>query len=149
MLARQRQQAIEIDMRGQMSGETVEDRVDLAFVRARGGRPAERAHQRCALRIVGEQAMDVNAGYESAGGSRAIFAATPPVPPANVAVSNLTIGGATTGISGTVHASQYVVTCTYAVPAGAAPGAGNVVVSFLNPQGATVSYTLTGGLTIQ
>lgn len=74
---------------------------------------------------------------------------TPPVPPANVAVSNLTIGGATTGISGTVHASQYVVTCTYAVPAGAAPGAANVVVSFLNPQGATVSYTLTGGLTIQ
>ena len=74
---------------------------------------------------------------------------TPPVPPANVAVSNLTIGGVTTGIGSIVHTSQYVVTCTYAVPAGATPGAANVVVSFLNPQGATISYTLTGGLTIQ
>jgi len=41
-----------------------------------------------------------------------------------------------------------VVTCTYAVPAGAAVDAKNVVVAFLNPQRAVISSTLTGALTI-
>lgn len=73
---------------------------------------------------------------------------TPPVPPANVAVNNITIGGSNAGVSSMVHTSQYVVTCTYAVPAGASAGAKTVIVTFLNPQGQPVNYTLTGGLTI-
>jgi hypothetical protein len=68
---------------------------------------------------------------------------TPPVPPANVAVNSVTIGGLTTGISSLVHTSQYVVTCTYAVPAGTAVGAKNIVV---NINGKV--YTLTAGLTV-
>lgn len=73
---------------------------------------------------------------------------TPPVPPANVAVNAITVGGSNAGVSGIVHTSQYVVTFTYAVPAGAAAGASTVVVTFLNPQGAAINYTFTGGLTI-
>lgn len=69
---------------------------------------------------------------------------TPPVPPANVAVTSVTVGGSATGISSLVHNSQYVVTCTYAVPAtGISTGPNNVVV---NINGKV--YTLTDGLTV-
>ena len=68
---------------------------------------------------------------------------TPPVPPANVAVNSVTIGGLATGISSLVHTSQYVVTCTYAVPAGTTTGPKNVVVNINNKV-----YTLTAGLTV-
>jgi hypothetical protein len=67
----------------------------------------------------------------------------PPVPPANVAVTSVTVGGSATGISSLAHTSQYVVTCTYAVPTGISTGATNVVV---NINGKV--YTLTGGLTV-
>jgi hypothetical protein len=68
---------------------------------------------------------------------------TPPVPPANVPVTSVTVGGSATGISYLVHTSQYVVTCTYAVPSGSTTGAKNVVVNIDNK-----IYTLTGGLTV-
>ncbi len=69
----------------------------------------------------------------------------PPLPPANVAVTSVSIGGSTTGVSALVHTSQYVVTCTYAVPAGSTTGAKNVVVTFPGP---STTYTLTAGLTV-
>lgn len=69
---------------------------------------------------------------------------TPPVPPANVAVTRVGIGGSTAGVSALVHTSQYVVTCTYTVPTGTT-GAKNVVVTFPGP---STIYTLTGGLTV-
>jgi hypothetical protein len=69
---------------------------------------------------------------------------TPPVPPAIVPVNSVTVGGSATGISSLVHTSQYVVTCTYAVPTmGITPGTRNVVVNIDNK-----IYTLTGGLTV-
>ena len=69
---------------------------------------------------------------------------TPPVPPANVAVSSVTVGGSTTGISALTHVSQYVVTCTYAVPStGLTTGLMNIVVSFPGP-----SYTLMNAISI-
>ncbi len=68
---------------------------------------------------------------------------TPPVPPANVAVNSVTVGGSATGISALVHTSQYVVTCTFAVPAGITTGAKAVVVNINNKV-----YTLTGALTV-
>jgi hypothetical protein len=68
--------------------------------------------------------------------------ATPPVPPANVAVNSVTVGGSATGISSLVHTSQYVVTCTYAVPA-VTPGAKDIVVN-INGK----IYTLVGALTV-
>ena len=67
----------------------------------------------------------------------------PPVPPANVAVNSVTVGGLATGISSLVHTSQYVVTCTYAVPVGTTTGAKNVVVN-INAK----VYTLTAALTV-
>jgi len=70
-------------------------------------------------------------------------ASTPPVPPVGVAVNSVTIGGSATGISSLVHASQYVVTCTYAVPAVNTTGAKNFVVNNDNKV-----YTLTAGLTV-
>lgn len=71
---------------------------------------------------------------------------TPPVPPANVAVSGVTIGGSSTGISSFVHTSQYVVTCTYAVPSsGITTGLKNVVVTFPGPG---TTYTLNNAITI-
>lgn len=74
--------------------------------------------------------------------------ATPPVPPANVPVNSVTVGGSTSGISSMVHASQYTVTCSYAVPATATVGLNHVMVTFLGPQGQTLSYTFTNALTI-
>ncbi len=68
---------------------------------------------------------------------------TPPVPPASVAVTSVSIGGSTVGVSSLVHTSQYVVTCTYIVPTGTT-GAKNVVVTFPGP---STIYTLTGALT--
>lgn len=70
---------------------------------------------------------------------------TPPLPPANVGVTSVTIGGVTTGISSLVHTSQYVVTCTYAVPVASPTGAKSIVVTFSGP--GTV-YTLTAALTV-
>ena len=70
---------------------------------------------------------------------------TPPLPPATVAVTSVSIGGSTTGVSALVHTSQYVVTCTYAVPAASTTGAKNVVVTFPGP---STTYTLTAGLTV-
>lgn len=69
---------------------------------------------------------------------------SPPVPPANAAVSSVTVGGSATGISALVHTSQFVVTCTYAVPASLTPGLKNIVVTFprLPP------YTLSNAITI-
>jgi hypothetical protein len=67
---------------------------------------------------------------------------TPPVPPANVAVNSVTVGGSSSGISSLVHTSQYVVTCTYAVPS-MTPGAKDVVVNINNK-----IYTLAGALTV-
>jgi hypothetical protein len=68
---------------------------------------------------------------------------TPPVPPANVAVNSVTVGGSATGISALVHSSQYVVTCNFVVPAGITTGAKAVVVNINNK-----IYTLTGALTV-
>jgi hypothetical protein len=69
---------------------------------------------------------------------------SPMVPPANVAVSSVTVGGSSTGISALVHTSQFAVTCTYVVPAGLTPGLKNIVVTFPGPP----PYTLTNAITI-
>ena len=72
-------------------------------------------------------------------------ASMPPVPPASVAVSNITIGGSAAGVTAPLtHVSQYVVTCTYVVPAGS-PGLKTVVVTFPGPG---TTYTLTSALTV-
>lgn len=73
---------------------------------------------------------------------------TPPVPPANVPVNSVAVGGSASGISSMAHASQYTVTCSYAVPVGATVGPNDVMVTFLGPQGQTLTYTLTNALTI-
>lgn len=101
----------------------------------------------------GGTSVAVPGGTVQRGGSYALTitipaGATPPVPPANVPPSAVTIGGSAAGVSAVVHVSQYVVSCTWAVPAGSATGPRNVVVSFVNPQGATISYTLSGGITV-
>ena len=75
--------------------------------------------------------------------------ATPPVPPANIPLQSVTIGGSATGISGMARPSQYVITCAYSIPAGTATGAKNVVVTFPGPGGQTgPSYTLTAAFTV-
>lgn len=70
---------------------------------------------------------------------------TPPAPPATFAVNTLTVGGSATGVSGAAHPSQYVVTFTYAVPAGASIGAKDIVMTFT---GAPPTLTLSGYLTV-
>ena len=69
---------------------------------------------------------------------------TPSLPPANVGVSGMTIAGSSAGISSMVHTSQYVVTCTYAVPAGASTGLQNITITFPGPP----TYTFSGYITI-
>ncbi|MCB1278628.1 YHYH protein [Prosthecobacter sp.] len=69
---------------------------------------------------------------------------SPPQPPANLVPISVVIGGSISGTS-ISRPSQGTVVATFTIPAGAATGAQNVVVTF-NP-GPT--YTLTGGITIQ
>jgi hypothetical protein len=101
----------------------------------------------------GGTSVAVPGGTVQRGGSYALTitipaGATPPVPPVNVPPSAVTIGGSAAGVSAVVHVSQYVVSCTWAVPAASPTGPRSVVVSFVNSQGATISYTLTGGITV-
>ena len=70
---------------------------------------------------------------------------TPPVPPATVGVTSITVGGSAAGVTAPLtHVSQYVVTCTYVVPTGS-PGLKTVVVTFPGPG---TTYTLTNALTV-
>jgi hypothetical protein len=69
---------------------------------------------------------------------------SPPLPPANLVPASIVIGGAITGTN-LSRPTQGTAMATFTIPAGAATGAQNVVVTF-NP-GPT--YTLTGGVTIQ
>jgi hypothetical protein len=68
---------------------------------------------------------------------------TPPLPPANIIPTSITLAGSIAGTS-ISRPAQGTAQATFTIPAGAATGAQNVVVVF-NP-GPT--YTLTGGFTI-
>lgn len=68
---------------------------------------------------------------------------TPPWPPANAPITSVTLAGSIAGTS-VSDATQGQVVATFAIPAGAATGAQNVVVVF----NAGPTYTLTGGFTI-
>ena len=68
----------------------------------------------------------------------------PPWPPANAPLSSVTLAGTIVG-SNLSDATQGTVMATFAIPANAATGAQNIVVSFSSP-GPT--YTLSGGFTI-
>jgi hypothetical protein len=75
--------------------------------------------------------------------------ATPAPPPQNAPVNAVTVG--TISATNLVHVSQAMVTCTLAIPAGAATGAQSVTVTFPGPPAnptQTVSYTLANGFNI-
>lgn len=70
-------------------------------------------------------------------------------PPANAPINSVTVGSITG--TGNVHVSQTQLTSTITVPANAATGPQTVTVVFPGPPnnpGATVTYTLSGGFTI-
>ena len=69
----------------------------------------------------------------------------PPPPPAGVLPASATIGA----ISGTsiTHASQYVVTATFSIPAGEAAGARSATITFTTPNG-SLTFSSTGGFTV-
>ena len=69
---------------------------------------------------------------------------TPPQPPANLVPTSVTLAGTIAGTSISRPAAGTVL-ATFAIPANAATGAQNVVITF-NP---APTYTLTGGFTIQ
>jgi YHYH protein len=69
---------------------------------------------------------------------------TPPWPPAGATITSVTLGGNLTA-SGAADSTQGTVVATFAIPADAATGAQDIVVTF-NP-GPT--YTLTGSFTIE
>lgn len=69
---------------------------------------------------------------------------TPPQPPANLVPTSVSIGGTIAGTS-ISRPTQGTVTATFTIPAGAATGAQNVIVTFTPAP----TYTLTGGITIQ
>jgi hypothetical protein len=73
-------------------------------------------------------------------------AATPPLPPQMVAPASVSIG--TTAGTNRQHVTATQVTASFTLPAGAAPGAQTVTVTFTTPNG-TNTYTLTGGFTVQ
>ena len=90
--------------------------------------------------------------YDGGGGSAArgttvtvtiTLPTTPPQPPANLIPTSVTLAGTITGTAISRPAAGTVL-ATFAIPAGAPPGAQNVVVTF-NP---APTYTLTGGFTI-
>lgn len=68
----------------------------------------------------------------------------PPQPPANAPITSVTLAGTITGTS-TSYATQGTVVTTFTIPANAATGAQNVVVTF---QSGPPPYTFTGGFTI-
>ncbi len=67
----------------------------------------------------------------------------PNVPPVNILPNTVTLAGSIVGTS-ISRPSATQVKATFAIPAGTATGAQNIVVAFAGP-----SYTLTGALTIQ
>ena len=69
----------------------------------------------------------------------------PPVPPAGVAPSSVTIG--TLSGSSVTHSSQYIVTAVFTIPSSTPVGAKDCSVSFSTPNG-TITYTKTGGFTV-
>jgi hypothetical protein len=69
---------------------------------------------------------------------------SPPWPPANAPIASVTLAGTINGTS-ISDATQGTVVATFTIPANAATGAQNVVVTFMSP-GPT--YTLTGGFTL-
>jgi len=69
---------------------------------------------------------------------------TPPNPPANLVPSGVTLAGSITGTA-ISRPGPATVLATFNIPAGAATGAQNVVITF-NP---APTYTLAGGFTIQ
>ncbi len=75
--------------------------------------------------------------------------ASPPVPPQNAPINSIMIGS----IPGTAvsRPSQYSIQATFAIPAGASPGAQTVSVVFPGPPDnptQTVTYTLPNGFTV-
>ncbi len=70
-------------------------------------------------------------------------AGTPAPPPVGVAISSITAGTGIT-VSNIVRSSQYLITATFTIAAGATTGAHNVAVIFPGP-----TITLTGAFTVQ
>jgi hypothetical protein len=76
-------------------------------------------------------------------------AATPAPPPQNAPINSVSVGSITS--TNNTHVSQTEVTSSITIPAGATPGPQTVQVVFPGPPGDatnTVTYTLTGGFTI-
>jgi hypothetical protein len=76
-----------------------------------------------------------------------ILATTPPLPPANIVPTAVTIGSISANASTISRLNTTNVMATFNIPANAATGAQNVVITFPTPQG-TATYTETGGFTI-
>lgn len=74
--------------------------------------------------------------------------APPTLPPANAQIASVTLGSLTATSSS--YAVQGTVVASFSIPANAATGAQNVVVTFAPPQNQAQgpTYTLTGGFTI-
>lgn len=68
---------------------------------------------------------------------------SPPWPPSGAPITSVTLAGSITGTSVT-DSTQGTVVATFAIPANAATGAQNIVVTFTDGP----TYTLSGGLTI-
>jgi hypothetical protein len=85
-------------------------------------------------------------GYAPAGTTLTVLITlptTPPQPPAGLVPTSVTLGGAIAGTSVT-RPSQGTVQATFAIPAGTATGAKNIVIVF-NP---APTYTMTGAFTV-
>src|SRR6516162_690361 len=68
---RQAEQAIEIDVRGNVRGESIERVLDESIVRDNGSSRAEPRQPGCALAVVAEQPMQIRPGDAAIGGDRA------------------------------------------------------------------------------
>jgi hypothetical protein len=74
--------------------------------------------------------------------------ASPPVPPANVAIYSFTVGSI--NVTGAAHPSQYVVSGNLNIPANAATGSQTVTVVFTGPGGGPgPTYSFPASFTIQ
>lgn len=95
--------------------------------------------------------VSISPGSALPGGAEQIVTFTlgtgdPPAPPAGVLPQTVTIGG----VSGTSvsHPSQYEITAEFAFPASEPPGAKDVTVSFVTPQGHTLTFSMAAGFTL-
>ena len=70
--SRQAEQAVEIDVPGQMGGQPIERLLDQAIVADRARAGAEARQPGGALAVVGEQAVDIGADHAAVGRDRAL-----------------------------------------------------------------------------